>query len=82
MTVQISLKLDEVLHAEVKTAADEAGMNLSDWVRRTLRHEAAVAKAQRARSEEDARPPVYTPEQEAALMAARHRRAITTFEER
>jgi hypothetical protein len=35
----------------------------------------------RARAEEDARGPVYTDEQESALMAARRRRAIAALDE-
>jgi hypothetical protein len=45
------------------------------------RHQAAIAKAMRARAEEDARGPVYTDEQETALMAARRRRAIAALDE-
>lgn len=68
--------------SRVKAAAADAGTNLSDWVRAALRHQALVAKAKRARAEEDAREPVYTAEREAALMAARRRRAIATLDER
>jgi hypothetical protein len=39
------------------------------------------SKARRARAEEDARGPVYTTEQEAALMTARRRRAIAALDE-
>ncbi len=38
--------------------------------------QAAVANARRARAEEDTRVPVYTAEQEAALMTARRSRTI------
>jgi hypothetical protein len=50
-------------------------------VRSALQHQAAVAKARRARAEEDARRPVYTAEREAALMTARRRRAIAALDE-
>lgn len=46
-----------------------------------LSHQALVAKSMRARAEEDARAAVYTDEQEAALMAARRRRAIAALDE-
>ncbi|WP_037070419.1 ribbon-helix-helix protein, CopG family [Pseudonocardia acaciae] len=82
MSTQVSVKLDDELLAEVKAAAADAGTNLSDWVRQVLQHQALAAKAMRARAEEDAREPVYTDEQEAALMAARRRRAIAALEER
>lgn len=74
MTVQIAVKLDDGLAEQVRAAAADAGTNLSEWVRAALQYQAAVAKARRARAEEDDRGPVYTPEQEAALMAARRRR--------
>jgi hypothetical protein len=82
MSVQIAVKLDDGLAEQVKAAAADAGTNLSEWVRAVLQHQALVAKAMRARVEEDAREPVYTNEQEAALMAARRRRAIATLDER
>jgi hypothetical protein len=53
----------------------------SEWVRSALQHQAAVAKTRRARAEEDARGPVYTAEQEAALMTARRSRAIAELDE-
>jgi hypothetical protein len=46
-----------------------------------LQRQAAIAKAMRARAEEDARGPAYTDEQEIALMAARRRRAIDALDE-
>ena len=79
MTVQIAL--DDGLAEQVRVAAADAGTNLSEWVRAALQYQAAVAKARRARAEEDDRGPVYTPEQEAALMAARRRRAIAALDE-
>jgi hypothetical protein len=82
MTVQIAVKLDDGLAEQVKAAAADAGTNLSEWVRAALQHQALVAKARRARAEEDARDAVYTDEQEAALMAARRRRAIAALDER
>ncbi len=81
MTVQIAVKLDDGLAEQIKAAAADAGTNLSEWVRTALRHQAAVAKARRARAEEDARAPLHTDEQERALMAARRRRAITALDE-
>jgi hypothetical protein len=82
MTVQIAVKLDDRLAEQVKAAAADAGTNLSDWVRSALQHHALAAKARRARVEEDARELVYTAEQEAALMAARRRRAIDALDEK
>jgi hypothetical protein len=81
MTVQIAVKLDDELAEQVRAAAADAGTNLSEWVRSALQYQAAVAKARRARAEEDDRGFVYTPEQEAALMAARRRRAIAALGE-
>jgi hypothetical protein len=81
MTVQIAVKLDERLAEQVKAAAADAGTNLSEWVRTALQRQAAIAKAVRARAEEDARPPLYTDEQERALMQARRRRAIAALDE-
>ena len=81
MTVQIAVKLDDGLAEQVRAAAADAGTNLSEWVRTALQRQAAIAKAIRARAEEDARAPLYTPEQEQALMQARRRRAITTLDE-
>ena len=81
MTVQIAVKLDDGLAEQVKAAAAAAGTNLSEWVRAALHHQALVAKSMRARAEEDAREAVYTDEQEAALTAARRRRAIAALDE-
>jgi hypothetical protein len=81
MTVQIAVKLDDGLAEQVKAAAADAGTNLSEWVRAALQRQAAIAKALRARAEEDARGPAYTDEQENALMVARRRRAIAAFDE-
>ena len=81
MTVQIAVKLDDGLAEQVKAAAADAGTNLSEWVRTALQRQAAVAKAIRARTEEDARAPLYTDEQERALMQARRRRAIAALDE-
>lgn len=82
MTVQIALRLDHGLAESARTAAAETGTNLSEWIRRAIRREAAAATARRARAEEDARPPLYTPEQEDALMASRRARAVAAFENR
>lgn len=82
MTVQIAVKLDDGLAEQVRAAAADAGTNLSEWVRFALQRQAALAKAMRARAEEDARGPAYTDEQEAALAAARRRRGIAALDER
>ena len=82
MTVQIAVRLDDHLAEQVKAAAADAGSNLSDWVRTALAQQAAAAKAMRARAEEDAREPLYTPQQEQALQQARHRRALAALDER
>jgi hypothetical protein len=82
MTVQIAVRLDDALAAQVKAAADDAGTNLSEWVRAALQRQALLAKSMRARAEEDARhSPPYTKEQETALMTARRRRAIAALDE-
>lgn len=81
MTVQIAVKLDDDLAEQVKAAAADAGANLSEWVRSVLAQQAAVAKALRARAEEDARGLPYTAEQEAALTTQRRRRAIAALDE-
>lgn len=75
MTVQIAVKLDDGLAEQVRAAAADAGTNLSEWVRLALQRQAALAKAHRARAEEDAREPFRSAEQEATLMAERRRRA-------
>jgi Arc/MetJ-type ribon-helix-helix transcriptional regulator len=82
MTVQIAVKLDDHLAEQVRAAAADAGTNLSEWVRAALQRQASLAKALRARAEEDARGSVYTDEQEAALMAVRRRRAVAALDER
>jgi hypothetical protein len=82
MTVQIAVKLDDGLAEQVRAAAADAGTNLSESVRAALQHQALVAKSMRARAEEDAREALYTDEQDAALMAARRRRAIAALDER
>lgn len=81
MTVQIAVKLDDGLAEQVKAAAADAGTNLSEWIRAALQHQALVAKAMRARAEEDSRGVAYTDEQEVALMTARRRRAIAALDE-
>jgi hypothetical protein len=77
MTVQIAVRLDDVLAENVRAAAAAAGTNLSEWVRAAIRQQAALATALRARAEEDTGLPLYTEEQEDALFAARRRRAVT-----
>jgi 8-oxo-dGTP pyrophosphatase MutT (NUDIX family) len=75
MTVQIAVRLDDVLaeNARAAAAAAAAGTNLSEWVRSAIRQQAALATALRARAEEDTGPRLYTDEQEDALLAARCR---------
>ncbi|HEU0089421.1 MAG TPA: hypothetical protein VFQ77_17560 [Pseudonocardiaceae bacterium] len=80
MTVQIALRLDEGLAESARTAAAATGTNLSEWIRRAIRREAAAALALQARAEEDSRAALYTPEQEDALMAVRRSRAVAAFE--
>jgi len=82
MTVQIAVRLDNALAENVRAAAAAAGTNLSEWIRTAIRQQAALATAMRARAEEDARPALYTNEQEDALVTARSRRAIAAFEQR
>lgn len=82
MTVQIAVRLDDVLAENARAAAAAAGTNLSEWVRSAIRQQTALAIALRARAEEDARPPLYTGEQEDALLAARRHRAVATFDQR
>lgn len=79
MTVQIALRLDDGLAESVRAAAAADGTNLSEWIRRAIRREAALATALRARAEEDTRPPLHTAEQEDALTASRRRRAVAAF---
>lgn len=80
MTVQIALRLDDRLAEAARVAADDAGTNLSEWIRRAIRREAALAIAMRARAEEDARPPLRTAEQDAALVASRRARGAAAFD--
>ncbi|HWR46184.1 MAG TPA: hypothetical protein VN327_01010 [Pseudonocardiaceae bacterium] len=82
MTVQIALRLEPGLAESARAAAADAGTTLSEWIRRTIRREAAAATARRARAEEDARPPLYTPKQEDTLIASRQARAIAAFDGR
>ena len=82
MTVQIALRLEPGLAESARAAAADTGTTLSEWIRRTIRREAAAATARRARAEEDTRPPLYTPEQEDALMVSRRARAAAAFEGR
>ncbi|MGH3985500.1 MAG: hypothetical protein ACRDST_23150 [Pseudonocardiaceae bacterium] len=79
MTVQIAVRLDDVLAENARAAAAAAGTNLSEWVRSAIRQQAALATALRARAEEDTGPRLYTDEQEDALVAARRRRADAAF---
>ena len=79
MTVQIALRLDEGLAASARAAAAADGTTISEWIREAIRKEAALATALRARAEEDARAPLYTAEQEDALLDERQRRALAAF---
>jgi hypothetical protein len=76
---QMTVRLDDRLAETAKAEAAAAGQNLSDWVRDAIIYQARLATALRARAEEDARGPLYTPEQEDALMVDRQRRAIAAF---
>jgi hypothetical protein len=82
MTVQIALRLESELAESARAAAADTGTTLSEWIRRAIRREAAAATARRARAEEDTRSPLYTAEQEDALMASRRDRATAAFEGR
>lgn len=82
MTVQIALRLDDGLAEYARAAAAADGTNLSDWIRRAVRHHAALATARHARAEEDARSPLHSPEREDALMDVRHARALAAFQGR
>ena len=82
MTVQIAVRLDDTLAENARAAAAAAGTNLSEWIRIAIRQQAALATAMRARAEEDAKPALYTDDQEDALVTARSRRAIAAFEQR
>lgn len=79
MAVQIAIRLDDALAANARAAATDAGTNLSEWIRCAIRQQAALATALRARAEEDTGPPLYTDDQEDALVVARRRRGIATF---
>ena len=81
MTVQIAVRLDDALAEQVRAAAAAEGTNLSDWVRAALHHQTGLARAMRARAEEDARAPLYSSDQERALLAARRRRALSALDE-
>lgn len=74
-------QLDDTLAENARAAATAAGTTLSEWIRTAIRQQAALATAMRARAEEDARPALYTDEQEDALVTARSRRAIAAFEQ-
>ena len=81
MTEKIAVRLDDVLAENARTAAAASGATLSDWVRSAIRHQVALDVALRARAEEDARPPLYSLDQENALMDARQRRALAAFDD-
>ena len=81
MTVQIAVRLEDGLAEQARAAADDAGTNLSEWIRIALHRQVLASKAARARREEDAREATSTAEQEAELMAARRRRAIASLDE-
>jgi hypothetical protein len=77
---QISLRVDDGLAENAKKAAAYEGLDLSDWVRNAMRRDLQLMTAMQARAEEDARGPLYTPEQEEALMDERQRRGIAAFD--
>jgi predicted transcriptional regulator len=76
---QIAIRLDDELGARARAEASTVGATLSDWVRDAIRHHIARETARRARAQEDARGPLYTPEQEVALLASRVARARQAF---
>jgi len=80
MPVQIAIRLDDVMAEQSRAEAAAAGTTLSEWVRSAVRHQLSLATAMRARAEEDARAPLYSPAEEDALMDARERRAVAAFE--
>lgn len=82
MTVQIAVRLDDAFADSARAAAAAAGIILSEWIRAAIRRQAALATALQSRAEEDTRPPLYTDEQEDALITVRRRRAIAAFERR
>lgn len=81
MANQITIRLDDALDETARAAATDAGVTLTSWVRAAIARQAALATALRARAQEDARAPLYTEEQEDALVAARQQRAIAAFEQ-
>lgn len=78
---QLVIRLDDTLGAQVRAAAAAAGDTLSDWARAALAQKAALDTALRARAEEDARTPLYTPEQEDVLLSARATRGLAAFDD-
>ena len=77
---RIALRLDDSLAENAEAAAAAAGQTLSEWLRGAILHRAKLDTALRARAEEDARGPLYTPEQEETLMAHRKRLALAAFD--
>ncbi len=75
MTVQIALRLDEGLADSARAAAADSGTNLSEWLRREIKSAADRAAYRRALAAETARP-LYTDEQEDAIMAVHARRHL------
>lgn len=78
---QLVIRLDDALGAQVRAAAAAAGDTLSNWARSALTQKAALDTALRARAEEDARGPLYTDDQEEALMSARAQRGLAAFDD-
>lgn len=79
MSEQITLRLDDHLVEHGRARAAASGSTLTDWVRTACRRQAALEVALQARSEEDARGPLYTDDQEEAIMRVRARRALASF---
>lgn len=78
---QLVIRLDDVFGAQVRAAAAAAGDTISDWARSALAQKAALDTALRARAEEDAHVPLYTEEQEDALLSARALRGLSAFDD-
>lgn len=79
MSEQMTLRLDDRLAAGARDAAAAAGSSLSDWVRSAIRHQLALSTAWRARAEEDARGPLFSAEQQDALLDARMAESVAAF---
>lgn len=79
MSEQIAVRLEDGLAENARAEAAAAGTSLSEWVRGAIQRQVLQATALRARVEEDARGPLWSDDEEDALMDARHRRGIAAF---